>query len=160
MTDHLKHSDTGHLLSNASGHMVHACNVIDAPCFCPGNLASSYAINPQLLSACASCEGGSCSTTESWDGTFQQYGTCNWQGLNAQYTNWTAGQCFELDSKNLSTIQIRLDPYDCQWVLTLNCFSSGGENTIWEGVKTTGLTPSGLYNRTNGCSLPMSLEVY
>ena len=96
MTDHLKHADSGHLLHNANGHLVHECLSEAAPCYCPENLAGSYAINTDELDACASCEGGICSTTQAWDGTFQLNSTCNWQGLNSEYTQWTVGQCFQL----------------------------------------------------------------
>lgn len=160
MTDHLKHADSGHLLHGGNGHLVRACDTVPAPCFCPDNLADSYAINPDLLDACASCEGGICSTIETWDGTFQRNGTCEWRGLNATLDHWTVGQCFELDGKNLSTIHLRLDPYECKWILSIKCFADSGENVVWEGVKTTDQSPSGTYTRSDGCSLPLTLVVY
>lgn len=160
MSKHLKHADDGHLVHSAAGHLVNDCQIVAAPCLCPGNLATSYAIVPNLLAACSTCDGGSCSSSEPWDGTFQLYSTCNWQGLNAAYTTWIAGQCFHIDQKNLSLMELKLDPYDCQWVLTINCFSPTNNNTLWHGVKTTGLTPAGIYSKILGCDGPAIMEVF
>jgi hypothetical protein len=160
MSQHLHHADDGHLLRNTNGHMVNACQSVPAPCFCPANLANSYAITPNLLRACGTCDGGNCSTQEDWDGTFQRYSTCNWQGLNANHTTWPVDHCFRIDGVNLSTMSLVLDPYECQWVLTIRCFSTSSDNTLWQGVKTTGLTPSGTYTKLTGCNGPNTMEVF
>ncbi len=160
MTDHLKHSTSGHLLRNDGGHLVHACQVGDAPCLCPENLAGSYAINPGALETCVSCIGGNCSTTVTWDGTFQLYSACNWIGLNADQTTWTPGQCLQLDGVNLSNTQLRLDPYNCYWIITIACFNGASENTLWQGTKTTGSTPSGTYSKITGCVDMSTLQVF
>ncbi|MBL4700332.1 hypothetical protein JYU15_02280 [bacterium AH-315-I18] len=160
MSKHLRRASSGHLLRNTNGHLVNDCQLTPAPCLCPTSLANSYAMQPAGLTACAICSGGSCSTTQSWDGTFQYLSNCTWLALNSNYTTWTAGQCFNIDGANLSTAQIELNPYDCQWELTLNCYSSSSDNTLWQGVKTTGNSPAGIYTKILGCTGPNTLEVF
>ncbi|MAX26879.1 MAG: hypothetical protein CMJ19_20490 [Phycisphaeraceae bacterium] len=160
MTDHIKHAASGHLLRKDNGHLIHDCQVEDAPCLCPQNLANSYAIDLNLLEACPGCIGGNCTTTVSWDGTFQRYSACNWIGLNADQTSWPPGQCLQIDGKNLSNTQLRLDPYNCIWVISVICFSEGSENTLWQGTKSTGNTPAGIYTKTQGCVILPTLNVY
>jgi hypothetical protein len=160
MTDHIKHASSGHLLHNDSGHLVHACDEVAAPCLCPANLANSYAIDATLLEACTGCIGGNCTTTVTWDGTFQLYSVCNWIGLNATDTSWTPGQCLQIDGKNLSLTQLKLDPYECQWVLTIICFSEDSDNVLWHGVKTIGSTPAGTYTKLQGCVNLSTFDVF
>ena len=160
MSQHLQRSASGHLLKNSNGHLVNECVLEPAPCFCPTGLATSYAIMVDGITACTNCSAGNCSTFEDWDGTFQFLSNCRWLALNANYTTWPIGHCFQLDDVDLSVAQIELNTGLCQWVLTLNCFNSSSGNTLWQGIKTTGLTPAGTYTQTDGCSGPSTIEVF
>ncbi len=159
VVEHLKHSSTtGHLVHNASGHLVQACPS-SAPCVCPSGLANAYAMMPGVLSACSSCSGGSCSTSEAWDGTFQELSSCRWIAQNSAYSIPPVGVCFHLEGKNLSTAEITLNTTLCQWEILIKCFASPSHLTIWSGTKTVGQTPAGTYIKTAGCAGVGSLVV-
>jgi len=160
MSKPLRRSASGHLLRNANGHLVNECLLTPAPCLCPTDLTTTYALQPSLLGACEVCSGGNCTSTEVWDGTLQFLNNCTWMALNSNYATWSSGQCFTINGATLSTAQIWLNPYACQWEITINCFSNYSNNTLWKGIKTTGNTPTGTYSKIVGCSGPSTLEVF
>lgn len=79
-----------------------------------------------------------------WNGIMGDFlfPTCAWRNLP------TDGQ---LSFGKTISPGINLDPA-VEWIFALKC-NSGPPITIWQGTKTFGATPAGVYTRTTGCNV-------
>jgi hypothetical protein len=150
---------TGQLLHGSAGLLVNDC---PAPCECPDGLASSYALDAALFSACGGCAGGGCSEGRTWDGLFVVFpdaGPCTWFGRNSDGFGWGPGECLQIAGKNLSFVQLLHSAAHCRWQIAIHCYG-GSDTLIWLGYKTTGMTPAGVYTRQGGCTAANNIELF
>jgi hypothetical protein len=136
-----------------------------APCACPGGLTGDYRlvaytdgdIDASGCNSAAPCGGG-----VAWDGVFHYSSACYWIITEAPSNACIDGQL--LDSANsISSGQLKnaieLNTTLCRWEMVLWLMDAGVNYVIWQGVKYTGDTPAGTYQRTGGCDTTTSLEV-
>ena len=105
---------------------------------------------PGDLTGCPACLDD---TNAPWDGFWNQNtpGTCNWI---IDY----GGTYGSVGGKLLGTTSQITLVAGSKWTMKVTCLN-GGEVTVWEGEKTFGATPAGVYTRTGGCDTDPTLEV-
>ena len=53
-----------------------------------------------------------------------------------------------------------LDTGNQKWIINVNCIDFGlNEYPVWQGEKTTGLDPTGVYTRTGGCDTKANVTI-
>lgn len=164
---HLKKAASGHLLKNASGHLVKDCVPTSCPCDATEwaalvasgtpchSLVDCYQIKSYTdgdIPACSTCEN---KANPIWDGTFHAIAArCYWVSkLNLASA---------IDGKTLNSATVNLTPVQI-WSLTVYCYDGTPVAVaMWQGRKTVGGTPVGLYTRTDSdCAAgqPDTLEI-
>lgn len=130
-----------------------------APDECPDGLADCYYTDPSTFTGCANClapPNARCADDPGpWDGTMTASGACQWYML----------ACATIDGKssggNTPPSNV-LELSGGKWLLHVYCVYDSPlpyQIPIWEGEKTTGLTPVGTYTRTGGCDTDATKEV-
>lgn len=138
------------------------CGDPSAPGWCPEGLSDCYYTDPSTFTGCANCmvpPNYRCATDPgAWDGTMTISGACSWY----------IPECITIDGKSSgdtathgSALELYVGP-PAEWRLHVYCVNDSPLPyliPLWEGHKTTGLTPVGTYTRTGGCDMDATKEV-
>ncbi len=133
------------------------------------NLVASYQIanytdGDLQASLCTSCIN---SGATAWAGVFgyiRETGSsgyrCRWDGSPIQPPNLSIdGKAFDNFAHHPDE-NTRLRLYGGKWLLKVVCdIYPGTHSRVWEGEKTTGDTPVGVYTRTSGCDTTPTLTI-
>ena len=98
------------------------------------------------LTACPACLNNAGSA---WDGTFERIAVCEWDAVSG---NSISGKSF------IGGIFTSVGFSAGQWNLLISCYIYGND-VIWQGVKTTGSNPTGIYTRVSGCDTTPTLTI-
>lgn len=166
MADHLKYDPvTGHLMFGPNGHLARC----PSPASCPGDNSASYRIQDYdnddwtVSAAGGECLGGFTGDTSftDWDGVFAiaDAANCLWEAGDTNY-NVASGRAVTGSNPDgrwqmaptaanfLRHVPGSIPP---RWEIRWQVEKTGTRTTVWEGRKTTGSTPAGIYTRNNGC---------
>ena len=105
---------------------------------------------------CASCDAGGALSV--WNGTFPAKGAdsrCRWLATLLENDLQTNG-------KKLGALTniLNVPTPVCLWRVQVYCFQAPITSYLmWEGTKSIGLSPVGIYTRTAGCDATSTLEI-
>jgi len=128
-----------------------ACYDDIIPDSCP-TLTADYEIDGYVAGDLDGCAGCYDDSNAPWDGLYKHTNGCTWI---IDY----GGSYSSVSDKLLGTTsQIRFFA-STKWTVNVVCYGAAGNITIWEGEKTTGGTPVGVYTRTDGCDMTSSISL-
>jgi len=121
------------------------------PASCP-TLTADYEIDGYVAGDLDGCAGCYDDSNAPWDGLYKHTNGCTWI---IDY----GGSYSSVSDKLLGTTsQIRFVA-STKWTVNVVCYGAAGNITIWDGEKTIGDTPEGVYTRTSGCDVTSSLSI-